>query len=492
MGRLFRRFVSRVTTPGEDLRDRVLHGGLWATALNVTDRALRIVYLVVLARLLSPSAFGLLGIALVTKTVLSTLSNPGIEPAFVQRTDANAERYLDTIWVFYAVRGTVVAVAAFVLAPVVASLFGAPGATPVVRAVGATELLRGLVNPAVLSFRRDLEFHKQFAYTASGTAVEFAVAVGGALLWGSVWALVAGIAASRTVRLLVSYLLSGYRPSVEFDAGAARELLSFGKWIWATTLVVLLATMGDDVVVGWALATAALGFYQVSFRLSNAPATEVTHVISSVTVPAYAKIRDDPTALRTAYGRTLRVTSAVVVPMAAGVALVAPAFVPVTMGSAWTPMVPAMQILAAAGLVRAVIGVGGALFKGAGVPQWDFWTNAVRAAVIAVTIWPLTDGWGIAGAAASVALGAVAALPLWLVGTTATSGLSVTAHARSVLGPLAGTAAMAGPVIAVRQQTVIGLVAAIIVGIVVYTVTTATVYHFQSEDALTDLRSMSG
>jgi O-antigen/teichoic acid export membrane protein len=485
-----RRVVDWLRSPTGELSDRVLHGGVWSTLLNVTDRVLRLLHLVVLARLLSPSAFGLLGIALLTKTILSVLSTPGIEPAFVQQTDADAERYLDTIWVFYVVRGTAVAAAAFVFAPLVASFFHAPSATPVVRVVGATELLRGFVNPTVLSFRRDFKFHKQFAYTASGTVAEFLVAVVCAVVWGSVWALVAGIVASRTVRLVVSYVLSGYRPAVSFDREAAHELLSFGKWIWGTTLVVALATMGDDAVVGWALATAALGFYQVGFRLSNAPATEVTHVISSVTVPAYAKIRADPEALRTAFGRTLRVTSAIVVPMAAGIILVAPAFVPVTMGPAWTPMVPAMQTLALAGLVRAVIGLGGALFKGAGVPRWDFEVNAVRAAVIAVTIWPLTAGWGIAGAAASVALGALAALPLWLVRTTAASGLSIGAHARSFLGPVIGVAAMTVPVVAVRRPTAVGVVAAVAVGAIVYTTTTVTAYRFQSADALSDLRSL--
>ncbi len=485
-----RQAVGWLRSPADELSDRVLHGGVWSTLLNVTDRALRIVHLVVLARLLSPSAFGLLGIALLTKTVLSTLSTPGIEPAFVQQTDAEAERFLDTIWVIYTVRGLAVTLVAFLFAPVVAMAFGAPAATPVIRVIGATELLRGVVNPAVLSFRRDLEFHKQFAYTTSGTAVEFLVAVVGAVVWGSVWALVAGIVASRTMRLIVSYLLSDYRPTVSFDVEAARELFGFGKWIWATTLVVLLATLGDDAVVGLVLATAALGFYQAAFRLSNAPATEVTHVISSVTVPAYAKVADDPSELRTAFGRTLRVTSAVVVPMAVGIALVAPAFVPATMGPAWEPMVPAMQILALAGLVRAVIGLGGSLFKGTGVPRWDFRVNAVRAAVIVMTIWPLTDVWGIAGAATSVALGAVAALPLWLVGTIRISGLPVADHVRSFVGPLIGVAVMAGPVVAVRRPTLLGVAAAVVAGVVVYTAATATVYRFQSTDALTDLRVM--
>lgn len=482
-----KRLLTWLRSPGESLRHRVLHGGIWVTLLNISDRSLRILRLVILARLLVPSDFGLMGIAMLTMAVMSQLANLGIDPALIQREEDNIDPYLDTVWFMKIFRGAGLFILLFITAPIFATFFGEPRAQPVLRVLGIGMVLTGLVNPSIVYFRKDLEFHKQFIYKITGTVVDFIVAIGAALVLQNVWALVYGVLSGRVTRLLVSYILSDYRPSIGFNRDAALRVLDFGKWIWATGLITFIATSGDDAFVGWYLTAASLGFYQMAFRLSNSPATEVTHVISSITFPAYSKLQHDQEALQNAFLKTIRVIFVIVVPMATGIIMIAPKFTQILLGEQWMPMVPVMQIMAIAGLIRAIAATGGSLFRGYGIPEWDFRMNALRAGGIILTIWPLTNLLGITGAAISITFGIGLTLPLWLYKTVDITGLPVANYGKSLLTPLIGAAIMTGPVLLTLGPSVWRLAGAVLVGILVYFAAIYFLYKFQSKNPIDDV-----
>lgn len=482
-----KRLLSWLRSPGESLRHRVLHGGIWVTVLNISDRSLRILRLIILARLLAPSDFGLMGIAMLAMAVMSQFANLGIDPALIQREEDNIDPYLDTVWSMKIFRGGGLFILLFITAPMFAAFFGEPRAQPVLRVLGIGVVLTGLVNPSIVYFRKNLEFHKQFVYKMTGTLVDFTVAIGVALVLQNVWALVYGVLSGRATRLLVSYMLSDYRPSIGFNRDAASKVLDFGKWIWATGLITFIATSGDDAFVGWYLTAASLGFYQMAFRLSNSPATEVTHVISSITFPAYSKLQHDQEALQDAFLKTIRATFVIVVPMSTGIITIAPKFTRILLGEQWMPMVPAMQIMAIGGLFRAIAATGGSLFQGYGIPEWDFRMNAIRAGGIILMIWPLTNALGITGAAISITLGIGLALPLWFYKTADITGLSVASYGKSLLTPLIGAAIMSGPVLFTLGPSIWRLVGAVLVGMIVYFMVIYFLYQFQSKNPIDDV-----
>lgn len=494
MGRL-RRLVGRLRSGGGDdggsITSKVVRSGVWATALNVSDRVLELAATLVLARLLVPEEFGLIGIALLVITVLDQFSNLGFSSALIQREEEDVDLFMDTTFVVQVVRGVALAGLAIVSAPLVADVFGEPEVELVLQVLALTMLFRGLQNPGVLYFQKRLEFDRQFVFQLSRTITQTAVTVVAAFALGNVWALVYGALAGELVQLLVSYLLVGYRPSLSFDRGMAVQLFGFGKWIFATEMVLFLATSGDDAFVGWQLTAAALGLYQVAFRISNAPATEITHVISSVMFPAYARLQRDVVALRSMFLRTLDVTFLVTVPMSVGIFLVAPAFTSVVLGPAWEPMIPVFQVLAIAGLLRSIQATGGSLFRGVGEPEWDFYMNSVRAGVILATIWPLTDAYGVAGAGLSVVAGIGASLAVWLPKTSQIAAIPLSGYVRSLLVPAVASAVMAVPTVLVVGPTPLRLVGAVLVGMVTYHVVAYALYRAQGDDPVAWLRAFA-
>jgi len=349
--------------------ERAVKSGVWASAITASDRVLQIVKLVVVAGLLGPSAMGLMGIALLTLATLDVFTNLGMDVALIQRSEDDVDAYLDTAWVLQLCRGAALAAVAWTAAPFVATFFGEPRSLDLIRVIGFSPLLLGLQNPAVMYFRKNLEFHRQFGYRVTGSLVDMSVALALAVATGSVWALVFGKLAGDATRTGASYVIHDYRPSVAFDLAKGRELFGYGKWILGAGVTSFLLGQGDDVFVGWFLGAASLGLYQLAYRLANAPATEITKVISSTMLPTYSKLQDDPAAVREAYFRVLQFTTLLTFPMSVGIFVTAPSFVAAFLGDAWAPMVPVMRALSAWGLLLSIGANVGPLFRALGRPD---------------------------------------------------------------------------------------------------------------------------
>jgi len=129
------------------------------------------------------------------------------------------------------------------------------------------------------------------------------------------------------------------------------------------------------------------------------PATEITHVISQVTFPAYSKLQDNLPKLREAYLRTLQLTAFLSFPIAGLIFVLAPDFTRIFLGEKWMPMVPAMQVLCILGAARAIGATNGSLFVGSGNPKFDTQVAFIKLIFLAILIYPLTRQWGITGAA---------------------------------------------------------------------------------------------
>jgi O-antigen/teichoic acid export membrane protein len=387
----------------EPLSKRVVRGGIWVFALRITNRGLGFIRTIILARLLVVHDFGLLGIAMLAIATLETFSQTGFQAALIQKKE-NVESYLDTAWTVSAVRGIILSLILFLSAPVIAKFFNSPQATLVIMVIAVSTLLSGFRNIGILFFQKELEFNKQFFYELSATLVDLTVAITLAFMLRNVWALVWGGLAGNFMRLLMSYVLHSYRPRIRFEKEKFQGLFGFGKWVLGSSILIFLIMQGDDIFVGKLLGVTALGFYQMAYMISNLPATEITHVISQVTFPAYSKLQDDISKLREAYLKVLQITGFISIPLAGGIFVLAPEFTQIFLGEKWLPMVPAMQVLAIFGLIRALAATTGCLFQGSGNPHILTKLAILQLGILVGIIYPLTARWGILGTSVAVVI----------------------------------------------------------------------------------------
>ncbi len=392
---------------------KMFRGSLWSFGTNAIQQILTLARLIVLAHLLLPSDFGLLGIAVLTMYGLDVFSQTGLQQALVhKKSDITTD--LDAVWTVLAVRGALLFVALFLLAPLIAEFFGTLEAVPVLQVIGISLIFQGLTNPGTFFFLKDLDFRKQFLFRFSGTLADFIVCMTAVLIFQNVWALVFGLIAKDLTLLVLSYVIHPYRPKLNFDLRKVRDLSNYGRWILVSSALVFILIQGDDILVGRILGVAALGFYQMAYGFSNTPSTEISQMFSQVAFPVYSKLQDDLVQLKHLFLRTLKLTSFFSFLLIGFLVALAPDFTLFFLGDSWSPIIPLIQILAWWGLIRGLGEAAAALFMAVGKPRIYSRLQFVQVILLLVLFFPLISYYGLVGVSIAVLFSSIPVLFLSL------------------------------------------------------------------------------
>jgi O-antigen/teichoic acid export membrane protein len=398
---LLRRSVAFLGATGGGTLSRVLRAGTWVMFGSAGQSILQFVRQVFLARLLSPEAFGLMGLCLVFTRFLEVFTILGIGASLIHRQE-RVEDAKNTAYTLQVLRGLVLAVAILPIAPFAARFYEEPQLRDLMFVLAIVFVLEGSTNIQLVLLQKKLDFRTITTYELL-VAVCGSVSVVALAFWfRSVWAMVIGNVVTAAVRLVLSFWLVPGRPTFRFDRQIAGELFRYGRYITGFTVLAFFVSEIDNLFVGKMLGAEQLGLYTMAFVLGNLPATSIAKTAAQVIFPAYSMLQNDPAALRRAYLTVVRTVAGLAVPAAAGLAILAPDVIHVVYGPKWAAAATALSILAILGAGRAFNVIGGYLFNAVGKPDIPFYMTSVKLAVILVTIYPLTRAYGIEGAAISV------------------------------------------------------------------------------------------
>lgn len=455
----------------EHLSGKVVKGGMWVFVLRILSRAFDFIGTLIIARFLLPNDFGIIGIIGITISITYAFTSTGIQQALVQKT-GNISAYLNTAWTVQIIRGAILTAMLYAVAPFVATQFNSPQITTVLRISVTTIFLGGAVNIGYVYFQKDLQFNRIVYLDAGMALAKLMVSIPLAIYLQNIWAIVWGNLAGAFVRMIISYIIHPFRPRFVFDVQKAKELFSYGKWIMGTSIIWFLVLEGDDLFVGKLMGLSMLGFYQMAYKISNIPATEISHVISKVTFPAFAKLQDEPERLKHAFLDVFHVIAIVLFPITGGIFVLSESFTHLFLGSKWIPMVPALKVLVFAGLLRALSVTAGPVFMGIGKPVIDTKWQTVRLIVLIVTIGPLTYLYGITGAAGSVLLSVLTITVLSLRAVIDLIEIKTKDISKIIATSLLNTTIMVGVLntfyVAPNDMTTIRFAGLIVLGAIVY------------------------
>jgi len=399
---MIKKIIRNLFDPGGSLSQKAIRSGFWVILYKIIERGLRFAKMLVIARLLAPSDFGLFGIALILLDMLQTFTETGTRQALIQRSGP-IEPYLNTAWTIQFLRGLALAIIVYFIAPFTAQFFKNPESGPVTKTIALNFLFLGLTNIGVVYFEKDLLFGKQRLWNFSQFFTEFSVSIILAVILKNAWALVWGMVAGSFVSCLASYLFHPYRPRLEFNKKIASELMRFGKWIFASAPLIYLLTRLDSILIGRLLGSAALGFYALAHTISNLTATEVTNVISQIAFPLYSKLQNNIPKLKETYLRILHVVALINFPMTVFILFLAQDFTLLFLGEKWLPIIPAIRILVLGGLMRSMGASIGPIYQGIGRTKTMAKFMLFQLVIVSTIIYPLTKTYGIIGTAISVA-----------------------------------------------------------------------------------------
>ncbi|HSD33573.1 MAG TPA: lipopolysaccharide biosynthesis protein [Gemmatimonadales bacterium] len=387
------------------LTHHTVAGIMWMSYGKAAYFLLQLVVLGVLARLITPAAFGVVSAALVVIGFSAIASTLGLGPALVQRPELE-RRHIDTAFTFSFLLGLALGAIIWLGAPVAATFLRMPDVTPVLRALAWVFPLNGLgaVGQALLS--RELHF----SWLANLDVVSYGVGYGiigivTALLGWGVWALVAaqiGQAIARTTVLLWKH---PPRLRLAFDGRAFADLAYFGGGFTVARIANYAAVNGDNVVVGRMLGAAPLGFYGRAYSLMSAPAYAFGTVLDQVLFPAMAKVQNDLPRLGAAYRRGVALIALVVLPASAAIILLAPEVIRVALGGKWDQVVAPFQVLGIGMLFRTSYKMSDSISRSTGAVYRRAWRQILYAGLVILGAW-IGSRWGIVG----VSWGALIAL----------------------------------------------------------------------------------
>jgi O-antigen/teichoic acid export membrane protein len=469
---LLGRAKALINTDGTVVQQSIA-SGTWMGMTNVLARGLQLLMVVILGRLLGPATFGIMGIALLIIGGMNRFLKLGIDSALIYNREENVDTYLNTVWVMKIARGVVIALIVVAITPLTASVLNEPTVETILPVMALSPLLTGLCNPGIVYFRKHLDYSRRFLYEISASVLQFGFAVGYALVNPTIWALVIGFLTSSAVKLVMSYVLHGYRPWPEFDLARAKEMMDYGKWMLGSSIMNYIHDSGDDAFVVFFLGPTFLGFYQMAFQISNAPVTEISHVITDVAFPTYSKLQDDIEQLRTAFFHVVQLVTFLATPVSIGIATVAPTFVRAFLGTDWLPMILPMQILALYAVWRAFASTFGAVWKAVGRPDYLTKLQTFSTLLIAVFIYPASEAWGLTGVALTV-FGTYMCImiPIDCYVTVRELDTSILRLFREIAYPIAASTVMAAAVLLTRRaldvQPIVEFFALVVVGVLAY------------------------
>jgi len=388
-----------------------LYGLGWMGGLRGVTRLVAFARIAILARILAPEEFGLFGIATLVLAFLEIITETGIKVFFIQG-EGKVEEYINTAWIVSIARGLVMALAIILIAPLVAKFFDSPESLKILYLSSIVPALRGLINPSIVKFRKDLKFKKEFGFRFTVFSVESLTAIVVAIITASATSLIWGLIAGVFVEVVMSYKLARPWPKFEFDREKLVKVVGRGKWVTLSGIFDYLFKNLDDVAVGRIMDTYSLGVYQMAYKISSLPITEIADTFNKVTFPVYSKMAGDLERLKIAFRKTILTTTAIVVPIGILLFIFPELVVRILLGDQWMGAVPVIRVLAAFGVIRSVTTGYFALFLAIKKQEYITAVTLVSIAVLVVTIIPLVNNYGIVGAGWSALLGSIVALPL--------------------------------------------------------------------------------
>jgi len=418
-----------------DDSQKIRFGLKWTAIAMFSTQLLRFATTIVLARLLVPEFFGLVAMANTTIHIITVLREFGLGSAYIQRRiQGEEDTRLAANTTFYVLSGinAVMFAAAWILAPWAAAFFKEPELADVFRVLILSLILDSAITTAGVVLQKELEFGKFAVSEFVGRLVFSLVSISLAALGFGVWSLVFGQLGSQIVRAAILLWLSGWRPALVFSRQIARELFSFGKYLWGFSILSAIGNSLDRIVIGRWLGSGTLGVYSLALNLSKLPSTQISRMINRITFPALSRIQDDKPALRRVFRKTLEHVAPISLPVGLALSATADVLIVTLYGQNWAGAAPILQILALYGAAVSVSGLTGPIFKAIGKPDVLLYTSALHHSFLVVLLILLARH------------GVVAIAWAVLIPLLVSSGIAfvlivryLELRARDVLGPLA-------------------------------------------------------
>ena len=406
-------------------RPGVLNAVAWQGAGRMSERAIRFVVNIALARMLSPDDFGTFAAILVPLIALDSITYLATGPFIIQSGKGDRPSYLNSILLFSVARGLLISVMVVVLAPLLADFFERPELAPFFMFGALQPLLAGFLSPGIHLLEKRLQYARVSGNQLFGALTGAGLSLVLALIDPSPWALLIGQVVGVGMVSVGSWVVAPIRVGFSIDRQAISELKAFALGAIGTPILIMLVSQAPAVLLGRMDSLAALGVFTLAYRLAELPVYIALTVVGSVLLPAYSRFQADPVRLRVAWLRAWRVISMYSIVLSLSIAWMGDSLPLIVWGARFVPGSGLMPILALIGFLSSLLAVTGPLFWGVGRPAIDRMMQVIRVLIVYICGVLLVSKYAESGLAWSLVLGLIGALLLAIPSALRITGASI-------------------------------------------------------------------
>lgn len=334
----------------DSLKSKTIRALLWSFIESVGVRGAQFIVGIVLARLLLPEQFGLIGMLTIFMAVAQSFLDSGFGAALIQKRNATQTDKC-SIFYFNIVVGLAAAGLLCMVAPWIAAFYNQPVLTPLTRALSLTIVINsfGLIQNTILT--RQINFKTLTKVSLFASVLSGIIGISMAASGFGVWSLVIQQTSSTFFRTVLLWFFNTWRPALAFSINSLREMFGFGSRVLASGL---LNTIFDNIyllVIGKLFLATELGFFTRAKQFGEFPSLQLTWMVGRVTFPVFSTIQDDLTRLKRGLKKALTTLALVNFPMMLGIVVIARPLVLALLTEKWTPCIPYLRLLCIVGLL---------------------------------------------------------------------------------------------------------------------------------------------
>jgi O-antigen/teichoic acid export membrane protein len=432
-----------------NLGARTVRGVGWRATSQLISQFFSWIIAIAIARLLGPTAYGLIGMITVFTGFAMLFGGLGLGEAIIQRKNLE-KQHLDTaFWLNFFV-GLSMTLAMIALAPLIAWFFSEPRLRWLTSVMASVFLLDALnvVQRALL--RREMRFRALAGVEITSAVVAGIIGLTMAFYGLGARSLVAQAVGGSLMRLLLCWRVTSWRPSWSFSRQASKELFGFSLFVLGFNVVNYWGRNADNLLVGRFLGPRSLGIYSRAYSLMLLPVSQISWVVAAVMIPALCSIQDDIARVKRSYLKAISIIGLITFPMTVGSFIISEHLIPGLLGNQWVGVIPIFKILCVVGLLQSITTTIGWIYQSQGRTALQFKMGLIIS-ICCVIAFAIGIHWGVLGVAWSYCvLCLIVWYPNWAV-CGRIIGLSFSDMVKVLVPPFACAVGMGGIVWAIEN-----------------------------------------
>lgn len=324
-------------------KSRTVKGLLWSSIERFSVQGIQFVLQIIMARLLTPNDYGVIGMLAIFLAVSQTFIDSGFSNALIRKID-RTETDFSTAFYFNIAIGVICYLVLFLFSPLIASFYETPILKPLTKILALNVLFNSLAVVQRAKLTITINFKTQAKASFLAVVISGIAGIVLAYLGFGVWALAIQTITNSFINTILLWLLAKWRPTKKFSKKSFKDLFGFGSKLLASGLLDTLYKNIYTLVIGKVFNAQSLGYYTRADQFAQFPSSNITGILSRVTFPLLSEKQEDTESLRLLYREYIRLSSYVVFPLMIGLAAVAKPFILIILGEKWQGAIFLLQL----------------------------------------------------------------------------------------------------------------------------------------------------